>query len=296
MLEHFARFTTLRSIDTPLGAVPQFATDAALPAAIVGQPYASEIATSGGDGARTLTIVGTYLDPGLQIANGHISGTPTRSRKNFILARVHDADGDPAWRIFSLETFGGPGTLLQSDFRGVSPALHLPWVKTFVRASPLMWSGWSLGPGVVPKAGDDALVFSVTGPAAANETLAQALADNQYLRSNVSGVLDLRGAEVRFSTRRIDFHAPLGYALFTNLTGFAESNALYVSSSVSKDNFDEIEHVLTLPSSEAFAAIQGTLELRIYAFGAQFDGHATSLTGFKLTQVVRGRRRAVSPR
>ena len=58
---------------------------------------------------------------------------------------------------------------------------------------------------------------------------------------------------------------------------------------------DEIEHVVTLPSTPAFASIGGALELRIYAFGAQFDGHATSLTGFKLTQVVWGRRRAVAP-
>jgi hypothetical protein len=299
MLEHFERFTTLRPIDTPLGAVPQFATDAVLPVGIAGQPYAADIETTGGDGARTLTIVGAYLDAGLRIANGHISGSPTTSRKNFILARVHDADGDPAWRIFTLETFGGAGTLVQSDFRGVSPALHLPWMQRFVLASHATWSGWSIGPGISPRAGDNALVFSVSAPAAANETLAQALADGQYLRASVSGsagTLDLRGAEVRFSTRRIGFHSPLGYALFTNLTGFAESNALYVSSSASKDNMDEIEHVLTLPSTPAFAAIGGTLELRIYAFGAQFDGHATSLTGFKLTQVVRGRRRAVGPR
>ena len=299
LLEHFQRFSTLRSIDTPLGAVPQFATDAILPVGIVGQAYAADIVTSGGDGARTLTIVGAFLDPGLHIANGHISGTPLKSRKNFIFARVHDADGDPVWRMFTLETFGGPGTLVQSDFRGTSPALHLPWVQRFVLSSHITWSGWSVGGGISPKAGDNTLVFSVSAPAAANETLAQALSDNQYLRAAVSGFagipFDARGAEVRFSTRRIDFHSPLGYALFTNLTGFAENNALYVSSSVPKDNTDEIEHVVTLPTTAAFAAIPGTLELRIYAFGAQFDGHATSLTAFKLTQVVRGRRRAVSP-
>jgi hypothetical protein len=298
MLEHFARYTTLRAIDTPLGAVPQFTTDAILPAGIVGQPYNADIDTSGGDGARTLTIAGAYLDPALSIDNGHISGTPRISRKNFILARVHDADGDPAWRIFTLETFGGSGTLLQSDFRGTSPALNLPWVKNFVRANHVTWGGWRVGPGITPRAGDNALVFSVSAPASANETLAQALADDQYLRANFSGFagipFDARGAEVRFSTRRIGFHSPLGYAVFTSLTGFAENDALYVSSSVSKDNTDEIEHVLTLPSTAAFAFIP-TLELRIFAFGAQFDGHATSLTAFKLTQPAQGRRRAVTP-
>jgi hypothetical protein len=69
---------------------------------------------------------------------------------------------------------------------------------------------------------------------------------------------------------------------------------LYASSSVSKDNFDEIEHVVTIPSSTAFAAISAPFELRIVPHGAEFDGHRTSLTRFKLTQnaVAPARRRA----
>ena len=294
MLEHFARFTTLRPIDTPLGAVPQFATGALLPVGIAGQPYAATLDTTGGDGARTLTIAGTYLDPGLRIVNGQISGTPTTSRKNFILARVHDADGDPAWRIFTLETFGGPGTVVQSDFRGASPALHLPWTQRFVLSGQATWSGWSIGPGIAPRERRQrARLFGERARRGERDARA-GIGRRPVSAGQRFGPLDLRGAEVRFSTRRIGFHSPLGYALFTSLTGFAENQALYVSSTVSKDNTDEIEHVVTLPSTVAFSAI-GALELRIYAFGAQFDGHATSLTGFKLTQVVRGRRRAVSP-
>jgi len=143
------------------------------------------------------------------------------------------------------------------------------------------WSGWSSGAGITPRTGDNALVFSVSAPAASNETLAQSIADNEFLSATItptSAPLDLREAEVRFSTRRIGFHAPLGYALF------AQANAQYVSSEVSKDNFDETEHVITLPSTAAFSAINAPFELRIYAFGAQFDGHTTSLTGFKLTE------------
>jgi len=70
---------------------------------------------------------------------------------------------------------------------------------------------------------------------------------------------------------------------------------LYVSSEVSKDNTDEIEHILTLPTTPTFASITTPLELRIYPFAAQFDGHTTSLTGFKLTLATKagGRRRVV---
>ena len=300
MLEHFDTYSaTLRHIDNPLGLVPQFTTGASLPPGIAGSAYSTDITTSGGDGARTITVVGAFLEPSLTIAAGpaagslRISGTPTVSRKNFVLARVHDGDGDPAWRVFTLETFGGIGTLVQSDFRGTSPGLNLPWTPTFVLSPKVTWSGWSIGApqsgstGVTPQAGNNALVFGVSGTTAANETLTQAMADNQYLKATVTpaqGALDLRGGEIRFATRRIGFHAPLGYALFTSIGGFAQANALYVSSEVSKDTFDEIEHVIAIPSTAAFAAVSGPFEVRIYAFGAQFDGHSTSLTGFKLTQ------------
>jgi hypothetical protein len=53
---------------------------------------------------------------------------------------------------------------------------------------------------------------------------------------------------------------------------------------VDKGDFDEHEHNVTLPSTQPFAAVTDPLELRIYAFGAQFTGHRTSLTRFKLTR------------
>ncbi|MEO8035286.1 MAG: hypothetical protein ABI837_12700, partial [Acidobacteriota bacterium] len=253
LLEHFARFATLRHVDDPLGLVPQFATSAVLPVGIAGQSYSTDITTSGGNAARTVTNLGSFLDPGLTVTQPsagtiRVSGSPTTSRRNFLFASVHDGDGDPAWRIFTLETFGGPGTLVQSDFRGTSPALHLPWTPTFVLSPTITWSGWNIGAvqsggsGVTPKAGDNALVFSVSAPSAANETLAQALADNEYLVATITpaaGPLDLRGAEVRFSMKRLSFHAPLGYAVFTSIGGFAAANAHYVSSETTKDQFDD---------------------------------------------------------
>ncbi|HET7433235.1 MAG TPA: hypothetical protein VFN10_00840 [Thermoanaerobaculia bacterium] len=294
MLEHFDTFNTaLRHIDNPLGSVPQFTTNAILSPGIAGQSYTADITTSGGDGTRTITVIGSFLDPGLSVGAGptagtlRVTGTPTVSRKNFIMARLNDGDGDPAWRVFTLETFGGLGTLVQSDFRGTSPGLNLPWTPTFVLSPKVTWSGWSAGAGINPAAGDNALVFGVNGTSADNETLAQAITDNEFLTATVTpaqGAIDLRGGEIRFSTRRIGFHAPLGYALFCSITGFAQANALYVSSSVSKDNFDEVEHVITIPSTAAFSAVNAPFSLRIVAFGAQFDNHATSLTGFKLTQ------------
>ena len=292
MLEHFALYRTLRHIDQPLGGVPQFATGPLLSPGIAGQAYATDITTSGGNGARTVAVIGTFLDPALTVGVSspgtlRISGTPSSSRKNFILARVNDADGDPAWQIFTLETFGGPGTLVQTDFRGTSPGLSLPWTRTFVLSPKVTWSGWSAGPGVAAREGDNAFAFSVNGPTEGNETLAQAIAENEYIRAVVtpSAPLNLRGAELRFSIRRIGFHSPLRYAVFTSIGGFgSESNALYVSSELSKDELGETEHVVVFPATAAYSSVNAPLEIRIYAAGAQFDGHVTSLTAFKLTE------------
>jgi hypothetical protein len=296
MLEHFDTFSSLRHVDQPLNSVPQFTTDAILPAAITDFFYGVTIQTAGGDGARNVVVVGSLLDPGLTAVPGftpgtiRISGTPQSSGKGFILARVTDSDGDPAWRIFTIETFGGAGTLVQSNFRGTDPSLHLPWTPTFVLSPKISWSGWNVGNGALPRPGDNGFVFTVSGGSVANETLAQAINDNEFMTATItpSQAIDLRGAEVRFSTKRLSFHAPLGYALFTSIGGFAEANAVYVSPQVDKGNFDEIGHVLTLPSTAAFSAVSTPVEIRIVAFGAQFDEHPTSITAFKLTQVVSG--------
>lgn len=288
MLEHFTTYTsTIRHIDAPVGAAPSFTTSASLPVGIYGQSYTQDIVTSGGNGARTIAVIGTFLDPGLSVGaapaagNLRITGTPTGSGKNFLLARVHDADGDAAWRIFTLETFGGPGTLVQSDFRGTNPAQNRPWTHTFARSPSVAWSGWNIGSGIVPQNGNDAFFFSVSGTQIdPGSTLAGAIADREYLTAIVTpaaGPLDLRGAEFRFRIRRVGDHSPRAYAVF------AGANELYVSNAVDAFDKDETEHVMTLPNTAAFSAITTAIEFRIYAFGAKFDGHATSLTAFKLT-------------
>jgi hypothetical protein len=59
---------------------------------------------------------------------------------------------------------------------------------------------------------------------------------------------------------------------------------VYVSTPVGYGEFAEMEHVFTLPATTAYDTVTGPMEIRIVAFGAQYDWHFTSLTAFKLTQ------------
>jgi hypothetical protein len=292
IVAHASEFAAIRSIDEPLGDVPRFDTAASLAAAVVGTNYFQEATTAGGNGARTTKIIGTYLDPSLTASISgdrlRIVGTPSKSQKNYVYARVTDADGDPAWRIFTFEAFGGPGTLVQSDFRGASPALATPWLATHVRDARVNFGGWRLSSSneISAESGDDAFTFSVNGTADDEEPLSRAIEENEYLTATITPTvpLDLRGAELRFSIRRIDFHSPTGYALSTSLSGFTQTAMLFVGNRLDKGDFGEREEIVTLPATPAYAAVTAPLEIRIYTFGAQFEGHRSSLTGFKLTQ------------
>ena len=293
MLEHFTLFSTLRHIDAALNSVPSFVTPTTLPTGIAGEPYTTTITTSGGNGARSVVVVGAFLDSGLSITTTAdsltISGTPITSRKNFILARVQDADGDPAWRTFTLQTFGGPGTLVQSNFAGTNPSANLPWLPTFVKANSVNWTGWNKGSGIISQNGDNAIVFSVSGAGSdPGSTLQSAIDDSEFLTATVSptsGTLNLGGAEIRFSITRIDDHSPRIYTLFASGNAFSGGvnavDALYTNEVDAFEKTD-IEHVVTLPNTPAFNGLS-SFEIRIYGSGAKFDGHKTSLTGFKLT-------------
>ncbi|HKR66475.1 MAG TPA: hypothetical protein VJZ00_22300 [Thermoanaerobaculia bacterium] len=295
MKEHFDTFTTVRHADiAPTGTAPQWVApspDALV--GIVGNAYSIDINTTAGDGARTVTIISTLLEAGLTATNPtastlRISGTPTTSGKNFVFARVVDSDGDASWSIFTVQVFGGAGTLIQSDLQNeTNPALNLPWSKTHV-LSKVTWTGWSAGAGTTGVAGNDAIKFQLSGNADANgETLSQAIADNEFLTFTMTpatGPLDLRLAEFRFSVSRSDLHAPSGYAVFSSIDGFSEANSL--GSLVYDDRFEtsEAEKVLTLPNTAAYSAVNAAVTFRIVTFGGKFDGHAASLTAFKLTQ------------
>lgn len=103
LLKAYDTFGTIRSIDNPLGAQPQFDTPADLPRAETGSSYNQAIAVSGGDGVLTVELIGLSLPAGLTYNTNTltIAGVPTEAGSAYVYLRVVDADNDPAWRTFS---------------------------------------------------------------------------------------------------------------------------------------------------------------------------------------------------
>ncbi|MBX3728878.1 MAG: hypothetical protein KF858_06810 [Candidatus Sumerlaeia bacterium] len=292
LLDWFAEARQLRHVDDPAGAVPHFATAHVLPVAAFGEPYEARIETAGGDGERTLAVVGARLLEGLELvidptdaSSAWVRGTPGAAGMNYVALRVVDAGGDPAWRTFSVRTVGGPTTLLEANLSGTNPALNLPWTTTHVRREGLAYSGLRAGTGIVPRVGDNALVWAQNMPAdEAASTLALAIADGEWIGFEVAAPegsrLDLAGHEWHVTLRRRSWHAPRRYAFFTSIGGFVAGAQLLESDRDQSE--DEAEFRIVLPDEQAFRQIEGPVEFRIYGHAGQYGGHDTSLLAVRL--------------
>lgn len=288
-----AEISALRQLDEPLGARPDFVPPAKLPTAIYGQPYTQDIAVTNGNGALALELIDQVLVTGLVTTNLagspprlRISGTPAAAGENLVFARVNDADGDPAWRTFYFKTVGGPGTILECNFEGANPAQNLPWTPRYVLQNGRTYSGWAQGGGLTVGLGNDALVWSQSMPAdEAGATLALALNNSawwQFSLTPASGrPLDLRKAEVRFTIRRIDYHSPRQYAVFTSLGGLTNGAQVFDTGHFTDDT--DREFVFTLPNTAAYSNVTSAVTFRMCGYAGQYAGHRTSLRACKLS-------------
>jgi len=184
--------------------------------------------------------------------------------------------------------------LVETDFRGTNPAQNLPWMPTYVLADDLAYSGWNRGTGVFSEDGDNSFVWSLNMPAdEAYATLALAVAEDEYLAMSVQPypgfLLNLRNAEIRFTIRRIDWHAPRRYAVFTSIEGFADGSQVFTSHHT-HDVGTDLEFVFSLPDTTAYNTVSGPVEFRLYGFRGQYGGHKTSLTDFKLNGQMIGKK------
>ncbi len=178
--------------------------------------------------------------------------------------------------------------LIVCDFNGTEPALNTPWTQVSYIDPNLGYSGFQLGAGAHPAAGiNDVFAFYVTA-GATNSTLAESIADNEYLYFAIqptAGTLDLNGKKVNFSIQRIDYHAPMQYAVFTSVGGFSEGGELFTTASTGKGDYTLHEHSFIMPAT-GYDGLTGPVEFRIYAYEAQYSGHKTTLTAFSIEQAA----------
>jgi hypothetical protein len=295
LLDWIQQMASVRHVDDALGLTPDFVNAPSLAPAIVGQPYSADVLTTDGNGARTVRVVGTSLSPGLQTeplagdpGGFRVAGTPSVSGPNYAYARVVDGDGDPAWRVFSFYAAGGPGTLVDADLRGDDPGLHTPWTAAYVTdPSVASYGGLVRGAGSIGAAGDDAFTYSVNAPQT-ESTLAQAVAENEYVGVTLTAAAGqpfaLRRGTLRFTINRQDYHSPRRYAVFTSVGGFAAGQEVFLSP-LNTDLDEPRELVVTLPDTAAYDGL-ASVQIRIYGYAANFGGHRTRLTAFKLSERV----------
>jgi hypothetical protein len=137
-----------------------------------------------------------------------------------------------------------------------------------------------------PRDVDDRLAFGVNGPADAPSTLADAIAQDQYLTATFTptngNALDLSGLEVQFGVQRESWHAPRRYAVFWSLDGFTESDVLFETAFIDHGDFSQRDFSFFVPLS-GYDGVTVPLEVRIYAYAAQYS-HTTGLSAFSMTE------------
>lgn len=174
---------------------------------------------------------------------------------------------------------------LESDFTGADPAQNLPWTPAATLDPDLTYSGWFKGAGITVNTGDDHIrVFQNMPALEADATLALAINDNEYLGFTIAptaGTLDLRAADIAIALRRIKWHAPRRFAVFTSVDGFASGTEVFDTgrfTSRERQNF-----TFQLPDTAAYNGLTGPVEFRIYGYSGQYYAHDFALEAFSLS-------------
>jgi hypothetical protein len=166
--------------------------------------------------------------------------------------------------------------------------LHTPWTASYVTdPSVATYGGLVRGAGSIGAASDDAFVYSVNAPST-ESTLAQAVAENEYVGVTLTAAAGqpfaMRRGTLRFTINRQDYHSPRRYAVFTSVSGFASGQEVFVSP-LHTDLDEPRELVVTLPDMAAYDGL-ASIQVRIYGFAANFGGHRTRIAALKLSERV----------
>lgn len=131
----------------PTGTLPLGASGSALPVAVLGKPYAAQLAASGGRAPYAWTITEGALPAGLTMsAAGAISGTPSTLGSTQFVARVRSSDGSSATARYGLSV-ARVGVTTQS-----LPAVYVAksWSQTLKALGGSGYYTWSVVGGALP--------------------------------------------------------------------------------------------------------------------------------------------------
>lgn len=188
--------------------------------------------------------------------------------------------------LLARSVWGQVEDTLVFDFSGPDPARNVPWAQTSVLAPDWSTTGWTLGPGLgLVASADDRLAFTAIADGELT-TLESALATGQFLSLSLSAP-GLAGHRITFTIRRESWHAPLRYAVLSDVDQFSEP--LYVSRDL--ENSDEAEDTFTfLLPDDGWEELAGPVEFRLVPYAALWTGHAASLTQFAIQTAAAARR------
>lgn len=173
-----------------------------------------------------------------------------------------------------------------SDFTGIAPGMNTPWTLTSALNPNVEFYGWVRGAGAF---GSDTVTnafgFFVSAIVTQASTLAEAIADNEYIACTLAPkpgyTLNLNGAEMVFGIRRYSSGSPRRYAVFTSVGGFAAGQEIFTTPSFAAGNNTNVVFRFYFPLT-GYNNLTGPVEIRIVAFEAYNWGNRTSLTSFEL--------------
>lgn len=248
------------------------------------------------DGTPSRDLDGTIVDftwivAGAQVATGPTAIVVLPAGTHTVELEIRDNDGatDRTALEVAVEGCGQPSNLLvEADFAGTSPAANTPWTAVNGLASGIAYSGWTLGPGGTASETDDVFAWFLDNEAELS-TLSEALDRQQYaavqLAPETGCQIDLSGEQVRITVRRFDNHGGHRYAVFSNIDGFKEKKALFISPYYDSWSTEDAVLEFNLPSNR-FSRLTKPFELRVYPFEAQYAHKETSIAGFSLHGTV----------
>ena len=310
----FGSWGVLDTVYQPTAAAPKFRAlldeAAQFPAAnrpprLRGLPASLHLTDTNGDGAETVSLDASaardidgviasvvWTLAGQTLATGYTANLSLPVGEHVLVCTATDDDGATASVNIpvSIAPQGADQPLVTASLTGTAPAQNLPWTATSALAAHVSYSGLSRGSGIVPNSRADSLGFVVNAPATAEaSTLAQAINDNEFWSFTVAPLsdrlLDLRGATLTLTVRRLGEHAPRAWSLLSSRDGFTASAALATSATFTQTNTAQTI-VFRLPFV-GWSELASPVEFRLYPHGGQFYGHEIAIEALALTGAVR---------